>query len=166
MTIRSFTQNLNFSHALSFADLIPINKIDEGKISKTELAILKDDIFAAAEEGGTQMGIGVQTAFFLLAGMGESKFNMIRTRVMVLPLGSAGRDQFFHEFDQVNLEEFAPKIIQVMGAFLQHDRTGGVVGKDGNQAILDTGFSHHFLNIRGNVVKAGHMIMGLKLDFV
>jgi len=110
------------------------------------------------------VGIGIETAAFLFAGMGKGKFDMFWSRVVILAFRAAGGNELFHDLDKIDLEEFTAEVIYIVGTFLQDDRTGGVVGIDGDEAVLDTGVRDDLLHLFCDVVKTGHVIAGLQLD--
>jgi hypothetical protein len=163
-TLLLFSNYLNFANSFSFSYLVPVNEVNKAEIAKREVTLVKNDGFASAEDGGAEMSVGVKAALGLFIGEGESKLNMLGTGMMILTLGSAGGEYSFHSLDKVYLKEFSTEVVGVVGAFLDHYRTGGVMRVNNTDTVLDAGFLNDLLNVVGNVVEAGHMVPGLKFN--
>ena len=84
----------------------------------------------------------------------------------VLMLFPEVRNQLAHDVKQIMLEIFQIKRVDIVRAFLHHDRAGGVMRCNADRAVLYAGgFDnlHHFLR---HIVKSGNPPARLQLQFL
>ena len=110
------------------------------------------------------MSVGVKAALGLFIGECESEFNVLGAGMMILAFGSAGGEYSFHSLDKVYLKEFSAEVVGVVGTFLDHYGTGGMMRIYYADTVLDAGLLNDLLYFVGNVVEAGHMIPGLEFN--
>ena len=65
---------------------------------------------------------------------------------------------------QIMLEVFNVERIDVMGALLDHDGAGGVVGGDADGAVLDTAGLHDFDDFLRDIMEGGDPAAGLQFE--
>ncbi|MPM51852.1 hypothetical protein SDC9_98603 [bioreactor metagenome] len=99
------------------------------------------------------MGVSVKAAFRFFVREGKRKLNVLRTRMQVLPFGSACRHQLLHDVVQILLQVFPAEKIEVVRTFLRHHRAGGVVRINDTNAVLNAGFIHNSFYFVRHVVK-------------
>ena len=150
--------------AMTGADVVPVNEVDVCELAAVQNAVLDGHGLAAAEEDGAQMAVGVHAGVIarLVHIAAELCVDGAGMTVLML-LGKVG-DHLAHDIEQVMLQVFQIERVDIMGAFLDHDRAGGVVGRDADRAVLDTGLLDDLDDFPGNVVEGGNPAAGLQFE--
>ena len=110
----------NVKLAAACANLIPVYEINMCELSAVKDAVLYGKSFASAEEDRAQMPVGVhagEVAGFVYV---SAELGVDRTGVTVLMLLAEIRNQLAHDVEQVMLEIFKVKAVDVVRAFLHH----------------------------------------------
>jgi hypothetical protein len=74
-------------------------------------------------------------------------------------------DHLAHDIKQVVLQVLQVEGVDIVRAFLNHNRAGGVVRNDGNGSVLNAGSLNDLDNLLGNVVEGGDPASALQFDF-
>ncbi len=150
--------------AMTGADVVPVDEVDVREFAAVQNAVLDGHGLAAAEEDGAQMAVGVHAGVIarLVHIAAELCVDGAGMTVLML-LGKVG-DHLAHDIEQVMLQVFQIERVDIMGAFLDHDRAGGVVGRDADRAVLDTGLLDDLDDFTGNVVEGGNPAAGLQFE--
>ncbi len=147
------------------ADMIPVDEIDVCELAAIQNAVLDSHGLAAAEEDRAQMAVGVHAGVIarLIDVAAELRVDGAGVAVLML-LGKVG-DHLAHDVEQVMLQVFQIERVDVVGALLDHDGAGGVVGRDADRAVLDAGFLDDLNDLTGDIVEGGDPAAGLQLEF-
>ena len=151
--------------AMTGADVVPVDEVDVREFAAVQNAVLDGHGFAAAEEHRTQVAIGVHARVVarLIDVTAELRMDGAGVTVLML-LGEVG-DHLAHDVEQVVLQVFQIERVDVVGALLDHDGAGGVVGRDADRAVLDAGLLDDLDDLTGNVMEGGDPAAGLQLEF-
>ena len=151
--------------AMTGADMIPVDEIDVCELAAIQNAVLDSHGLAAAEEDRAQMAVGVHAGVIarLIDVAAELRVDGAGVAVLML-LGKVG-DHLAHDVEQVMLQVFQIERVDVVGALLDHDGAGGVVGRDADRAVLDAGFLDDLNDLTGDIVEGGDPAAGLQLEF-
>lgn len=146
------------------ADVIPVDEVDVGELAAVEDAVLDGHGLAAAEEHRTQVAIGVHARVVarLIDVAAELRVDGAGVAVLML-LGKVG-DHLAHDVEQVMLQKFQIERVDVVRALLDHDRAGGVMGRDADRAVFDAGLLDDLDDFTGNVVEGGNPAAGLQFE--
>ena len=150
--------------AMTGADVVPVDEVDVREFAAVQNAILDGHGLAAAEEDGAQMAVGVHAGVIARLVHIAAELCVDGAGMTVLMLLSEVRDHLAHDIEQVMLQVFQIERVDIMGAFLDHDRAGGVVGRDADRAVLDTGLLDDLDDFTGNVVEGGNPAAGLQFE--
>ena len=147
------------------ADVVPVDEVDVCELAAIQNAVLDSHGLAAAEEDRAQMAVGVHAGVIarLIDVAAELRVDGAGMTVLML-LGEVG-DHLAHDVEQVVLQVFQIERIDIVGALLDHDGAGGVMGRDADRAVLDAGFLDDLDDLTGNVVEGGDPAAGLQLEF-
>lgn len=151
--------------AMTGADMIPVDEIDVCELAAIQNAVLDSHGLAAAEEDRAQMAVCVHAGVIarLIDVAAELRVDGAGVAVLML-LGKVG-DHLAHDVEQVMLQKFQIERVDVVRALLDHDRAGGVMGRDADRAVFDAGLLDDLDDLAGNVVERGNPAAGLKLKF-
>jgi len=151
--------------AVTGADVIPVDEVDVCELAAVQNAVLDGHGFAAAEEHRTQVAIGVHARVVarLIDVTAELRMDGAGVTVLML-LGEVG-DHLAHDVEQVVLQVFQIERVDVVGALLDHDGAGGVMGRDADRAVFDAGFLDDLNDLTGDIVEGGDPPTGLQLEF-
>ena len=83
----------------------------------------------------------------------------------VLMLLSEVRDHLAHDVQQIVLQVLQIEGIDVVGAFLNHNRAGGVMRSDADGTVLNAGLLYDFDDFSGYIVEGGDPAPGLQFQF-
>ncbi len=150
--------------AVTGADMIPVDEVDVGELAAIEDAVLDGHGLTAAEEDRAQMAVGVHAGVIarLIDVAAELRVDGAGVAVLML-LGKIG-DHLAHDVEQVMLQKFQIKRVDIMGALLDHDGAGGVMRRDADRAVLDAGLLDDLDDLTGNIVEGGDPAAGLQLQ--
>lgn len=162
---RLLADYLDFEDAFAFADLVPVDEVNETEVSEGELAFVYHKGLAAAKEAAAKMCVGVQAAALYLTGMCKCELDMLGTRMQVLTLVTAGGNEFLHNVDKILLQELTVEIGNVVRALLNHYRASGVMGIKYADTVLDAAFGNNLLDLLGHIVEIRHVVFGLDCYF-
>ena len=151
--------------AVTGADVIPVDEVDVCELAAVQNAVLDGHGFAAAEEHRTQVAIGVHARVVARLIDVAAKLRMDGAGMAVLMLLGKVGDHLAHDVEQVMLQKFQIERVDVVRALLDHDRAGGVMGRDADRAVFDAGLLDDLDDLAGNVVERGNPAAGLKLKF-
>ena len=146
------------------ADMVPVDEVDVREFAAVQNAVLDGHGLAAAEEDGAQMAVGVHAGVIARLVHIAAELCVDGAGMTVLMLLSEVGDHLAHDIEQVMLQVFQIERVDIMGAFLDHDRAGGVVGRDADRAVLDTGLLDDLDDFTGNVVEGGNPAAGLQFE--
>ena len=146
------------------ADVVPVDEVDVREFAAVQNAVLDGHGLAAAEEDGAQMAVGVHAGVIARLVHIAAELCVDGAGMTVLMLLSEVGDHLAHDIEQVMLQVFQIERVDIMGAFLDHDRAGGVVGRDADRAVLDTGLLDDLDDFTGNVVEGGNPAAGLQFE--
>lgn len=146
------------------ADMIPVDEIDVCELAAVQNAVLDSHGLAAAEEDGAQVAVGVHAGVIARLVHIAAELCVDGAGMTVLMLLSEVGDHLAHDIEQVMLQVFQIERVDIMGAFLDHDRAGGVVGRDADRAVLDTGLLDDLDDFTGNIVEGGNPAAGLQFE--
>ena len=146
------------------ADVVPVNEVDVCELAAVENAVLDGHGLTAAEEDGAQMAVGVHAGEVarLIDVTAELRMDGAGVTVLML-LGEVG-DHLAHDVEQVVLQVFQIERVDVVGALLDHDGAGGVMGRDADRAVFDAGFLDDLNDLTGDIVEGGDPAAGLQLE--
>ena len=130
--------------AVTGADVIPVDEVDVRELAAVEDAVLDGHGLAAAEEYGTKMSVGVHAGVIARLVYIAAELRMDRAGMTVLMLLSEVRDHLAHDVQQIVLQVLQIEGIDVMRAFLDHDRAGGVMRSDADGTVLNAGLLYDF----------------------
>lgn len=147
------------------ADVIPVDEVDVGELAAVEDAVLDGHGLAAAEEDGAQVAVGVHAGVVARLIDIAAKLRMDGAGVTVLMLLGEVGDHLAHDVEQVVLQVFQIERVDVVGALLDHDGAGGVMGRDADRAVFDAGFLDDLNDLTGDIVEGGDPPTGLQLEF-
>lgn len=150
--------------AMTSADVVPVDEVDVREFAAVQNAVLDGHGLAAAEEDGAQMAVGVHAGVIARLVHIAAELCVDGAGMTVLMLLSEVGDHLAHDIEQVMLQVFQIERVDIMGAFLDHDRAGGVVGRDADRAVLDTGLLDDLDDFTGNVVEGGNPAAGLQFE--
>lgn len=150
--------------AMTGADVVPVDEVDVREFAAVQNAVLDGHGLAAAEEDGAQMAVGVHAGVIARLVHIAAELCVDGAGMTVLMLLSEVGDHLAHDIEQVMLQVFQIERVDIMGAFLDHDRAGGVVGRDADRAVLDTGLLDDLDDFTGNVVEGGNPAAGLQFE--
>lgn len=122
--------------AMTGADVVPVDEVDVREFAAVQNAVLDGHGLAAAEEDGAQMAVGVHAGVIARLVHIAAELCVDGAGMTVLMLLSEVGDHLAHDIEQVMLQVFQIERVDIMGAFLDHDRAGGVVGRDADRAVL------------------------------
>lgn len=147
------------------ADVIPVDEVDVRELAAVENTVLDGHGLAAAEEDGAQVAVGVHAGVVarLIDVTAELRMDGAGVTVLML-LGEVG-DHLAHDVEQVVLQVFQIERVDVVGALLDHDGAGGVMGRDADRAVFDAGFLDDLNDLTGDIVEGGDPPTGLQLEF-
>ena len=147
------------------ADVVPVDEVDVRELAAIQNAVLDGHGLAAAEEDGAQMAVGVHAGVVARLIDIAAKLRMDGAGMAVLMLLGEVGDHLAHDVEQVMLQVFQIERVDVVGALLDHDGAGGVVGRDADRAVLDAGFLDDLNDLTGDIVEGGDPAAGLQLEF-
>ena len=149
--------------AMTGTDVVPVDEVDMRELAAIEDAVLDGHGLAAAEEDRAQVAVGVHAGVVarLVHIAAELCVDGAGMAVLML-LGKVG-DHLAHDVEQVMLQVFQIERVDIVGALLDHDGAGGVVGRDADRAVLDAGLLDDLDDLAGNVVEGGDPAAGLQL---
>lgn len=147
------------------ADVIPVDEVDVGELAAVEDAVLDGHGLAAAKEDGAQVAVGVHAGVVARLIDIAAKLRMDGAGVTVLMLLGEVGDHLAHDVEQVVLQVFQIERVDVVGALLDHDGAGGVMGRDADRAVFDAGFLDDLNDLTGDIVEGGDPPTGLQLEF-
>ena len=151
--------------AVTGADMIPVDEVDVGELAAVQNAVLDGHGLAAAEEDGAQMAVSVHAGVVARLIDVAAELRMDGAGVTVLMLLSKVGDHLAHDVEQIVLQVFQIERVDIVGALLDHDGAGGVVGRDADGAVLDAGLLDDLNDLAGNIVEGGDPAAGLQLEF-
>ena len=151
--------------AVTGADVVPVDEVDMRELAAIEDAVLDGHGLAAAEEHGAQVAVGVHAGVVARLIDVAAKLRMDGAGMAVLMLLGKVGDHLAHDVEQVMLQKFQIERVDVVRALLDHDRAGGVMGRDADRAVLDAGLLDDLDDLTGNVVEGGDPPTGLQLEF-
>lgn len=151
--------------AMTGADVVPVDEVDVREFAAVQNAVLDGHGLAAAEEDGAQMAVGVHAGVIARLVHIAAELCVDGAGMTVLMLLSEVGDHLAHDIEQVMLQVFQIERVDIMGAFLDHDRAGGVVGRDADRAVFDAGFLDDLNDLTGDIVEGGDPPTGLQLEF-
>ena len=159
------THNGDVQLAVTGADVVPVDEVDMRELAAIQNAVLDGHGLAAAEEHGAQVAVGVHAGVVarLIDVAAELRMDGAGMAVLML-LGEVG-DHLAHDVEQVVLQVFQIERVDVVGALLDHDGAGGVVGRDADCAVLDAGLLDDLNDLTGDIVEGGDPTAGLQLEF-
>ena len=151
--------------AMTGADVVPVDEVDVGELAAIEDAVLDGHGLAAAEKHGAQVAVGVHAGVVarLIDVAAELRMDGAGVTVLML-LGEVG-DHLAHDVEQIVLQVFQIERVDVVGALLDHDGAGGVMGRDADRAVLDAGLLDDLNDLTGDIVEGGDPPTGLQLEF-
>ena len=150
--------------AMTGADVVPVDEVDVREFAAVQNAVLDGHGLAAAEEDGAQMAVGVHAGVIARLVHIAAELCVDGAGMTVLMLLSEVGDHLAHDVEQVMLQVFQIERVDIMGAFLDHDRAGGVVGRDADRAVLDAGLLDNLDDLTGNVVEGRNPAAGLQFE--
>lgn len=150
--------------AVTGADVIPVDEVDVCELAAVQNAVLDGHGLAAAEEDRAQMAVCVHAGVIarLIDVAAELRVDGAGVAVLML-LGKVG-DHLAHDVEQVMLQKFQIERVDVVRALLDHDRAGGVMGRDADRAVFDAGLLDDLDDLAGNVVERGNPAAGLQFE--
>lgn len=150
--------------AVTGADVIPVDEVDVCELAAVQNAVLDGHGLAAAEEDRAQMAVCVHAGVIarLIDVAAELRVDGAGVAVLML-LGKVG-DHLAHDVEQVMLQKFQIERVDVVRALLDHDRAGGVMGRDADRAVFDAGLLDDLDDFAGNVVERGNPAAGLQFE--
>ena len=151
--------------AMTGADVVPVDEVDVREFAAVQNAVLDGHGLAAAEEDGAQVAVGVHAGVVARLIDIAAKLRMDGAGMAVLVLLGKVGDHLAHDVEQIVLQVFQIERVDVVGALLDHDGAGGVVGRDADRAVLDAGFLDDLDDLTGNIVEGGDPPAGLQLEF-
>ena len=151
--------------AVTGTDMVPVDKVDVRELAAIEDTVLDGHGLAAAEEDGAQVAVGVHAGVVARLIDIAAKLRMDGAGMTVLMLLGKVGDHLAHDVEQVMLQVFQIERVDVVGALLDHDGAGGVVGRDADRAVLDAGFLDDLNDLTGDIVEGGDPAAGLQLEF-
>ena len=151
--------------AMTGADMIPVDEVDVRELAAVQNAVLDGHGLAAAEEDGAQVAVGVHAGVIARLVHIAAELCMDGAGMTVLMLLGKVGDHLAHDIEQVVLQVLQIERVDIVRAFLDHDRAGGVVGRDADRAVLDAGFLDDLDDLTGDVVEGGDPAAGLQLEF-
>ena len=150
--------------AVTGADVIPVDEVDVCELAAVQNAVLDGHGLTAAEEDGAQVAVGVHAGVVARLIDVAAKLRMDGARMAVLMLLGKVGDHLAHDVEQVMLQKFQIERVDVVRALLDHDRAGGVMGRDADRAVFDAGLLDDLDDLAGNVVERGNPAAGLQLQ--
>ena len=159
------THNGDVQLTMTGADMVPVDEVDVRELAAVENTVLDGHGLAAAEEDGAQVAVGVHAGVVarLIDVTAELRMDGAGVTVLML-LGEVG-DHLAHDVEQVVLQVFQIERVDVVGALLDHDGAGGVMGRDADRAVFDAGFLDDLNDLTGDIVEGGDPPTGLQLEF-
>lgn len=154
----------NVQLAMAGADVIPVDEVDVCELAAVQNAVLDGHGLAAAEEDGAQVAVGVHAGVVARLIDIAAKLRMDGAGMTVLMLLGKVGDHLAHDVEQVMLQVFQIERVDVVGALLDHDGAGGVVGRDADRAVLDAGFLDDLNDLTGDIVEGGDPAAGLQFE--
>ena len=151
--------------AMTGADVVPVDEVDVREFAAVQNAVLDGHGLAAAEEDGAQMAVGVHAGVVARLIDVAAELRMDGAGVTVLMLLSKVGDHLAHDVEQIVLQVFQIERIDIVGAFLNHDGAGGVMGRNADRAVLDAGLLDDLDDLTGHVMEGGDPAAGLQLEF-
>lgn len=146
------------------ADVVPVDEVDVREFAAVQNAVLDGHGLAAAEEDGAQMAVGVHAGVIARLVHIAAELCVDGAGMTVLMLLSEVGDHLAHDIEQVMLQVFQIERVDVVRALLDHDGASGVVGRDADRAVLDTGLLDDLDDFTGNVVEGGNPAAGLQFE--
>ena len=110
------------------------------------------------------MAVGVHAGVVARLIDVAAELRVDRTGMAVLMLLGEVGDHLAHDVEQIMLQVFQIERIDIVGALLDHDGAGGVVGRDADRAVLDARLLDDLNDLAGNVVEGGDPAAGLQLE--
>ena len=98
------------------------------------------------------MSVGIEAKFPVFLRNGFSEFNVLWSRMEVLPFGTTGWNQFFHDIEEVLLEVLGAPEIGVVRRFLCDHTTRGVVRIYNTNAVSNARSLYVFSDTVGYVL--------------
>ena len=160
------THNGNIQLTMTCADMVPVDEVDVSEFAAIQLAVLDGHGLAAAEEDRAQVAIGIHGG--VVAGLVNiaAELCVDGAGMTIVAFVDVVGDQITHDVQQVMLQVLQIEGVEVVGALLDHDGAGGVVGNDCDGTVHNAGILNDLHNFLGNVVESGDPAAGLQFQFL